>query len=298
MIFSPAISYKAAEIWDTFPTMLCGVLCLGMLLKYRLERTWSQILAGVVLGLVAMVNPCFSACYAIWVVANWKYWNQNSLFSRRFVLRVIFILIGFLAAITPWSIRNRVVFGEWFYLRSNLGFEMWLGNAPWSDGYFFTHDGKRMHPIFNPDEESRLVQAGEAKYLKDRAAEVWGYFHTDTARVAKLCLKRVKWFWFGRFPKDSSWGTWLLKFIGFTIPGILALAGMAHLLVRRRDGWVLLVTMMVFPIPYYLSIMMVRYRLPMEPLLLLMAAWFISVVYERWSQQQRKSTYSQLLHNQ
>jgi hypothetical protein len=44
--------------------------------------------------------------------------------------------------------------------------------------------------------------------------------------------------------------------------------------------------------------MMVRYRLPMEPLLLLMAAWFISVVYERWSQQQRKSTYSQLLHNQ
>jgi len=276
MVFSPVISYKATEIWDTFPTMLGGALCFAVLIRYRLVGGWSHFLAGGLCGMVTMINPCFSACYPIWVLANWWRQRDGSVWRARLLLRPAWVIIGFGLAILPWSVRNRVVFGEWFYLRGNLGFEMWLGNAPWSDGYFYSVNGERRHPVFNPAEGQRIVRVGEAQYIKDCTEELIGWLRDDPSRIAGLVLRRVKWFWFGRFDERLTWSACALKFLGFTVPGMLALAGAIHLLARRPFCWVLVATLVVFPIPYYLSIMMVRYRLPIEPLLLLVAASFLS----------------------
>lgn len=51
-------------------------------------------------------------------------------------------------------------------------------------------------------------------------------------------------------------------------------------MVRRAQSRVLVATTLIFPLPYCLSVVMVRYRLLIEPLLLLMAALFLACLWE------------------
>ena len=102
--------------------------------------------------------------------------------------------------------------------------------------------------------------------------EARAWFVQEPGRVAKLMWRRVKWFWLGRFPADLSPLTRLLKFVGFTLTGVLGLMGAVIILFRRPQCWLLVGTLVVFPIPYYLTTMAVRYRLPIEPLILLLGA--------------------------
>lgn len=308
MVLSPAITFKAAEIWDTFPTMLGGAVCLGTFVLLPLRHGMHYLLAGGLCGVVAMVNPCFTLCYPIWFL--WRLQQSHHPSCRRhesprqprlsgrpsrgrsFLTQAICLSIGFMAAITPWTIRNRITFGEWFYLRGNLGLEMWVGNAPWPDGYFFSHDGRRIHPVFDRDEADRLVQRGEWAYFHDRMNEVKGWLRESPERFVKLGLHRVRWFWLGRFDLPASPITKIVKFFGVTVPGVLAIVGVIVCLVRRPVCWVLPATLVVFPCVYYITVTMVRYRLPIEPLLLLMAGLVLSEMSRGWPFRRRPTMLS------
>jgi 4-amino-4-deoxy-L-arabinose transferase-like glycosyltransferase len=282
MILSPTISYMEGGVWDTFPTMLGGVLCLAVFVLVCPRGVGSHVLAGGLCGLVAMVNPCFSVCYLIWLA--WGLWFQRRYRRPRahLAVQIAAALLGFLILIAPWTIRNRVVFGEWFYLRCNMGLEMWVGNAPWSDGYFLAQNRQCVHPVFQKSEEDRLVQRGEFLYFKDRMREVRHWVRTEPGRVGVLVLKRIAWFWTGHYPSGLGSSRQWIKLLGLTLPGLLAVLGLFRALIRRPHCWVLPITLLVFPVPYYLSIMLPRYRVPIEPLVLLMAAFFIVGVIDFW----------------
>jgi len=49
------------------------------------------------------------------------------------------VLLGVLVVILPWTVRNRLQFGGWFFIRSNFGIELAQAN----------HDGAG--PITNTD---------------------------------------------------------------------------------------------------------------------------------------------------
>lgn len=294
MILSPAISREAAGIWDTYVAMLGGAVCVAVFVLRRLRTVAAQLFAGALCGLVANVNPCFTFCYPVWYVWNRRRYSERSevgrrradthaapdgrgrqRFTGRFVWSLIPLLIGFGAVITPWTLRNRVVFGEWFYMRGNLGLEMWVGAAPWSDGSFFAYHGGRVHPVFDQAQARRLVQRGEHQYFKDCMQEALTWWRAEPWRVLGSCARRVKWFWIGRYPPGQSWAVRGLKIVGLTLVGLLALAGAVHCVLCRRECWILLGTMLIFPLPYYTTVLAVRYRVPLEPVLLLMAAWLL-----------------------
>jgi len=296
MILSPLITFKAPEIWDTFPTMLSGALCLAAFVLLRPHRNWHYILVGALCGAGAMVNPCFTLCYPVWFIWQFRRSRHASRSSRgpwrnrSFPIQTLSLLLGFLVLIAPWTLRNRIVFGEWFYLRGNLGLEMWVANAPWSDGYFFSQDGRRIHPVFDPEQADRLIQRGEWGYFQDCMRDVKSWSRESPERFVKLGLRRVRWFWFGRFDLPTSRAAKILRFISYTLPGVLALAGALVCLIRRPSCWVLPATMFVFPCVYYLSVLMVRYRLPIEPLMLTMTAFFLNEMYRTYRRSRRTST--------
>jgi len=290
LVLSPSITSKAHDIWDTFPACLGGALCLSMFTFYAPRRLSAAIGAGALCGTAALINPCFTLCYPVWVL--WGLWAPNMRRGRiPFFQRgpfVLSVLCGFAVVVFPWTLRNRLTFGEWFYLRGNLPFELWSGNAPWSNGYGVSDYGRRLHhPAFDPAESERLVAIGEFAYFKQCGREVRQWLRDEPGAFVRRSINRMRWFWFGRYVHDRTWKQSVLKFAGYGVPGFLALVGTGHTLIYRRSAMVLVLTLMIFPIPYYICVTMARYRLPLEPLVLVMASAGALVLLKRFAQPRR-----------
>jgi hypothetical protein len=223
-----------------------------------------------------MVNPCFTLCYPVWVLyAGWKTRRRPATGGRtlgHLARYAALALAGFVLAILPWTVRNVRTFGELFYLRGNLPLEMWVGNAPWSDGYFFSTDGQRVHPVFDEQEARRMVRLGEWGYFQACREDLARWWRQDPGRFFRLGARRVRWFWLGRYDFDVSPAARAVKLAGVAVPTALALLGRGMVLWRRREGLVLVVTVAVYPLVYYATIVMVRYRLPVEPVVLMLSA--------------------------
>ena len=95
MVLSPVITYMEGEIWDTFLTMFGGSVCLGAFVLLRPHRVGAYLLAGGLCGLVAMINPCFSLCYPIWLA--WRLVRVARVSRARgyLILRIAGAVLGF-----------------------------------------------------------------------------------------------------------------------------------------------------------------------------------------------------------
>ena len=114
------------RIWSTWLSTL--LLCLLFLMALKLEsssswKRWSAYgllwgFAGVNEPIVLSVLAPLSlwACYCLW--RNKKAWFVPAAISG----------VAFLAAISPWAIRNYRVFHQVIPFRDNLGLELAIGN--------------------------------------------------------------------------------------------------------------------------------------------------------------------------
>ncbi len=272
MLLSPILLVKADEIWDTSFTMLGGAILLLLFVTVKLNSPRALLVAGLACGAVAMINPTFTLCYPVWVIYSWFVRREPDRKCFKFLSHVSLVVMGFVIAILPWTVRNYLAFGELFYLRGNLPLELWSGNAPWSDGYADASRGNKPHPVFHEPERQRMTELGEYAYFKACGQDVAGWWKQDKGRFGRLTLSRTQWFWFGRYDFNMSRMGLVLKFLGVAVPSIAAIVGALVVVWKRREGLILIWTLAVFGLPYYITQIMVRYRLPIEPVILLLGA--------------------------
>ena len=280
ILLHPGLYYKLDNIWDTYWAMLGGVFCLFVFVVLRPKRPRGLIGAGLACGVAATINPMFTLCYPVWVLYGW--WQCGPRHLGGVMRYGGLVLLGFVLAILPWTIRNAVTFGELFYMRGNLGLELWIGNAPWSDGYFLPpHGGK--HPVTDSEELGKMVELGERDYFKARGAEVAEWWRHDKGRFVRLTIRRIRWYWFGRyiFPWPTSRMSCVLKFLSSALPTVLGLLGAIVVIRSRRPGLVLVMSVVMFSLVYYLAVLVYHYRLPAEPMLLILGAVGLDAVLPR-----------------
>ena len=117
-----------------------------------------------------------------------------------------------------------------------------------------------------------MVKLGEWGYFQACGEDVSRWWHEDPGRFFRLGLRRVRWFWFGRHDWGESPLRQAVRLASTAVPGALAIIGALLLLCRQRHAWGLPTTAAVFPLVYYACLFMVRYRVPVEPVLLTLAA--------------------------
>jgi len=267
-MLSPVLLHNADYVWDTCWVMLGGAALLVLFVVVQPRRPLGLFGAGLACGAVALINPVLTSCYPVWVVYSWWRNRRDTKKTLHFARCAALVLAGFVLAILPWTIRNYRTFGKVMYMRGNLPLEMWVGNAPWSDGYALSGS---MHPVVNTTEAARMVALGEFGYYQACKADLVRWWRADPTRFVTRGLKRLRWFFLGRYDLPMSPEMTLVKAASYGAPGVLALVGALALLLKRRRARVMAVTLAVFPLIYTLCTVYVRYRLPVEPLLMLVA---------------------------
>ena len=190
-VFSPYGIYFAAE-WP-WPTHLLTLgICWLVYLAQRMAgcaRLGLWVTFGLVAGLTALAEPsvlsvaAFLLCFCTWRLAsNSARWLAPPA-SAAFVLIV---------TLSPWMIRNAIVFHRFIPMRSGLGLEMYIGNHPgtvhWS--------GMQFHPNHDAGELAEY-RAGEMAFMDHKMQEARLYIGEHKLWYAIRCVRRAVYLWTG-----------------------------------------------------------------------------------------------------
>jgi hypothetical protein len=199
---------------------------------------------------------------------GWALW-----YCRRNLRRAVpgVVLFAFLSAI--WPVRNALVMHAFIPLRSNMGYELWQGNRPGADGFFLV----ALHPNTSVSELRRWQELGELGYMAEKSALAKSAIAADPMRFVGLTAKRFGCFWTGANRTNS-----LLVISHICITTVLGLWGAVMLFRRKRgDAVLFLLPLLLFPLPYYVTHPDFRFRLVLDPVLILLAAYAVTTHFSR-----------------
>jgi 4-amino-4-deoxy-L-arabinose transferase-like glycosyltransferase len=167
-----------------FTLLFWFALCLP---EASTRKGW--IAFGAFWGFALLVNPALGSLLP--VSQAWCSYNLHAC-KKEWLKPVLFSLLTCLI-ISPWLLRNRAVFGEWIFLRSNFGLEFALGNYHASLG--FAEGGT--HPTYNPKEYARYARMGEIAYVHSKQKLAFQFVRGYPWEFITLTAKRAANFWDG-----------------------------------------------------------------------------------------------------
>ncbi len=272
-IFPNAILIPVESMWDASisallaATILCATLALA---EGERLRDWCAY--GLLWGVALMLNATLAALLPFllgWLVHRRH--RQNCPWAGRVAALVTIVVL----CCVPWTVRNYKVFHHFVPLRSVLGLQLWLGNNDQTQDIF----RGELHPIYNSAEREKYVAMGEIAYMREKRQEAVQYMLTHPAREAHLIANRFIAIWSGGTanPWTDFTGTPSLWFRFILAFNLLAAAGAVWgivILIRSHSaGWFPVgVFPSVYPWAYYLTLSLPRYRLPIDPIVLLLTA--------------------------
>jgi len=242
-----------------------GLLMIAMVGRWTSARSSpiGSLLLGLAIGVSLHVQPALLPV-ALGLIGFELWWSRG---RRRWRLSGL-VVLGMMLACVPWGLRNYRVFHEVFFIRSNLGLELRMGNHEGAAASLevIVLRGVYRHPEDN-EEEARLVQSlGEMEYMRQAKREAFEWIATHRAAFIRLTALRFVHFWFGPLHRP-------LTVLGVSALTILALLGVRRcwpsMAVPQRA--VVLVPLMMFPLIYYLVGFEFRYRMPLNWIVLLLA---------------------------
>lgn len=275
-VLPASIYYSVAWVWDTALATLCMVLLFAatMHIRGRTKLSW-WLGYGALWAFSAMVNPSvlsllpFLALWALWPLRN--EWHRAARLS--FAAGVIF-----LAGMTPWSVRNYLVFHKFVPVRSNFGLELWLGNNPevpdtWA-GY--------LHPTNDRKEAAKYVSMTEIPYMAEKQSEALAFMRSHPVDTSRFIFRRFENNWMGTWDAPADEWRFLpltdkLTLIWNCLFSLLALSGTLALNRTKHEySLPFTLTLLVFPVLFYATHTDDRYRHPIDPIMCLLAVFALS----------------------
>jgi 4-amino-4-deoxy-L-arabinose transferase-like glycosyltransferase len=256
--------------WETCLStlLLVGMIALALRCEQKPSRSlW--VLMGGYCGLAALVNPAL--LMALLALLGWAGWQTRKTLRYSPLLGLLVLLLVF----APWPIRNARALGAFIPLRSTVGLELWMGNRAGATGFL----DESVFPLFNRWEYDQYVAKGEAAYMSEKTALAKTYMRAHPGEFLRLSGVRFLRFWSGAGTRDGS-PVFVLHAVLTTALGTM---GIWRLRQRRRFSVAVLflLPLLLFPLPYYITHAEFRYRLVVDPLLTVLAAYAVSSMGKR-----------------
>jgi len=243
----------------------CGVLCLvGQADKDLQPR--SIVLAGILFGLAAVTKPV--ALVTVSPIVLWMtYWRRTG-----HLLLTILFLFSVALPVVPWTVRNYHVYGQLVLVEPRVVREMSLSGdiAEKNNGTETYLQGPVERLTRFAGEFSKFWELYPQRVKMNRPA----YREKMHARDSRMVKKTV----FG-----STW-TSLMSILSVGPMFFFALIGVGAMWVdkeRRRDLSLLCILILSFAVGYSLFYAKTRYRIPVEPYILILSAYGMHQVWRR-----------------
>lgn len=262
VIFPLAIATEAIFI----PLTLAALL---MLLRAGEDHRWqSYLMAGILLGAAALTR---SVILSVLPAALFWVW-----FGVKDKKGALIVLASMLVIITPWVVRNYLLYGKLTSIENSMGYNLYLGYHPETNGRFEFGPSLDLMPYLDDMQRDEI---GTEKAL--------GFIRDDPGRVPTLMLSKLGDFFglerrvltyfytndfLGYIPQP--WFT--MVFVVFTLPFAVIACGavLALPVIRwRLAHWLVAGWFLLYLAPHLLLLAEPRFHLTVVPLLAVLAAY-------------------------
>jgi len=196
---SPYGIYFSAEwAWSTHLLLLC--LCWLFYLALDLEISprlglWAGF--GALAGFAGLTEPSVLVVVPfLMALAAWRLAHSG----MRWLLPGLVASLALAVTISPWMIRNALVFHRFVPMRDSMGLEMYLSN----NGYSLHWRSGNQHPNHNPQELAEY-NAGELAFMDHKAEQAATYIHAHPGWYAWMSARRALYLWTGYWSLDPAY---------------------------------------------------------------------------------------------
>jgi len=240
--------------------------------------TARAIVCGIVIGLAALTKA-FSLV-VLPVASVWLLLRARTGRGRRVAL-VAVVWAGAVLTLMPWTVRNCLVFGRFVPLATNGGVHLWVGNNPHATGGSYARDGRPVTD-YAPDHIRAEIKGGSEPEISGVfAREAFRWMRRNPGRFLILRARALFYIFFNQdywmdpavFPYNP-----VLKWLTVAMMAA-ALAGMVVSWRRWPDSRLLVGVIAFYGLACSLfhADISNRFRLPLEPFLLMFAAGLVTV---------------------
>ena len=282
-IFPNAILLTFESMWDACLSALLAPLILWATLALaESSRPRDWIAYGLLWGFALMTNPTLASLLPFLLI--WLAYRARKEHHSWIALPTIALGVAMLCCI-PWTARNYSVFHRFVPLRSVFGLQLWLGNNPQAKPPWLGD----LHPINDSSEREKYIEMGEMDYMRLKKRQAIRYIEDHPGHEAWLFGQRFVSIWSGGTSEplhdfeqnDSVWFRYVLLFN--ILAAIGALLGIVLLaLGRSMYAFPLAAFPVIFPCAYYATLALPRYRLPIDPIVLLLLAIALAGILHPW----------------
>lgn len=287
-LFPLNIFFTVTKVWETSLTaMFTAALFWYMLGTRNSLSSLRWAVTGALLGVAALINT--SLVVLIIPTGLSALWRNRS----RALLPAIVGALTCIAVVSPWLVRNYVVFGK-VMLRSNFPLEFRIGNNEFSYGQKI----ESLHPSNTPSLNLHWNQVGEQRFMEEDRESNSQFVHSHRSRFAFSVLNRFVNYWTGAWLKPISGfpnvfpvicATTLLSALGFL--GLWKLRSNGNSAAPIYGG-----CLAIYPIVYYFTTSQPRFYHAITPLLILLGAYFVIECFKRATERNVQSTVSMVSH--
>ncbi len=290
--FPYGIYFSAAWAWSTHLLLLC--LCWLLVLGQKMEQSprlglWAGF--GLLAGFAGLTEPSVLAVIPfLLALACWRLRRD----AKRWFTPGCVACVVMVAALSPWMIRNALVFHRFIPMRDSMGLELWLGN----NGRNLHWTNNDLSPLHDAQELADYNRRGELAYMQHKMVQAKAYIHDHEAWYAWMSARRAIYLWTGFWSFNPAYLAMeptdppnIFFATGLTL---MALLGMMTAFRQRlfeviRYGGVLF----LYPLMYYF-VHPEAYRMrPLDPLMIILGCHAIVVLRERGKR--RKASRAQLI---
>ena len=240
----------------------------------RTLRRW--LIFGLLWGLLGLSNPSlllFLPACGLWVLHGTRHLRRQAGFAS--MSAIVFII-----CVSPWMVRNALVFHKFIPMRANFGAELYLGNGPGAMGFLMEYN----HPYEAQNQLGLYKQMGEVAYAQMRGQLAKKYIASHPGLFLRNSLKRLYFFWISvPHPTGGKWYIEPFRVANFAFASIAGLFGLGLALKRRIPAaWLFAWAFLLIPLIYYFVTVHARFRDPLEPMIAILAVYLFQSVERRW----------------
>jgi len=271
-VYPLLVIYPLALATENLYVPLLGLSLVALLRAGDRQRLSDALLAGFALGLTALTRSIVALFVP--VAALWVWWGGPS--QREGLRNGALLFLCFLVLVLPWSVRNTLLHGEFCFIESSLGYNLYQGYHPESTGTFSADFALDLVPILDDAERDRLGMEA-----------FWSFVRADPGRVPILMVRKFGHFWaldrraFQYFYSNGFFGHWpgglvvaalLVLCLPFVVLAPAGLAGLSLSWPRRQT--VLAALLLIYTVGIHVLIMAEeRFHVPLLPVLAPFAAY-------------------------
>lgn len=263
LLIQPLFFFTASTLYPQIFTMFLFLLTLYLLSKQSPLSYKKVLIIGILYGILTLSVVTFIGSFA--VTAIWVVYKEKNGWKKGFVMS-----LGLLMVLAPWTLRNALIFHHFIPFSTNGGIAFVLGNSKDTKP---NAGGTISLPTFDPEkvrgevEINSFYQKKAIEYIFDHkwdslkmyALKFLNYFNYDNQLMTKSEM--------------SSFRHIVLFFSYYALIVLVLLRLMRQKqLPLSKDELYYIVLYVAHGLLLALFITRIRYRLPYDPLLILLAA--------------------------